>query len=146
MRAVSDPLRRRSGRGLIGRTARRSRGSGSSRPAGRRIRGASTIEYALLLALVAAVAAVPLGIAIRDVFGEVAVCIESGGTPPCGQTPPDGGDGGGGGVPTSPTGTGTATVTPSPTPTECISPSPDEQLPEDCPSPEPSESATGEPG
>ena len=87
--------------------------------------GASTVEYGLLIALIAAVLCIGLGVTLQTVFGDAVQCFLAGlqGNTPTNCSPNTGsggaggggagtGGGGGAGVPVSPS----PTVTPTPTP------------------------------
>jgi hypothetical protein len=87
------------------------------------------VEYGLLIALIAAVLCIGLGVTLQTVFGDAVQCFLAGlqGNAPTNCSPNTGGGGGGGGggpgvgggggggVPASP-GPPSPTVTPTPTP------------------------------
>jgi Flp pilus assembly pilin Flp len=92
-------------------------------------RGASSVEYGLMIALICAVLCVGVGVTLNSVFGGVVQCFvgaHQGATPPnCpttgGSVTVDSGNSGGAGVPAA---SPTPSVTPTPSPTATPSPSP----------------------
>jgi Flp pilus assembly pilin Flp len=95
-----------------------------------RSRGASSIEYALMIALIAAVVCVGLGFTVRSMFENAIECFVANLQGVTGQGcvggPPPGGDPGpiGPGITPGPTPSPSPSATPSPTPTASATLSP----------------------